>query len=79
MIFRWLWRRRVIGLFGEIATPRAIDEIIANSTELDCLKLLLPGRIRSLMWKPAMTERQALLEVRRMALEILAKAKKPQS
>jgi HEAT repeat protein len=79
MIFRWLWRRRVVGLFGEIATPRAIDEIIANSTELDCLKLLLPGRIRSLMWKPAMTERQALLEVRRMALEILAKAKKPQS
>ncbi len=71
MIFRWSWRRRFVGLFGPFVTPEAIDQVVADSTELHCFKLLLPRRIRSLVW----TKRQALLEVRRAALEALASAK----
>ena len=75
MIFRWLYRRQVVGAFGQFLSPVAIDKVMTELTEFACFKLLLPMPIRRFLLTPAMTERAALLELQRMASEALAEAR----
>ena len=79
MIFRWLEKRRLERAFGEYISRRTINEMLANKSEWDSFKSLLPLRIWPMFFTPVMTERQALMEVSRMANEALIMAQKAEA
>jgi hypothetical protein len=73
MIFRYLCKHRVKRAFGAYITPEALDNLLTDfdeMTEWQAMKFLLPARFVYDRQK----REKALMEVRRMSLEVLSKS-----
>jgi hypothetical protein len=71
LIFRWLFLKRFKRAFGAYIPEHQINERFAGLTEWDCFKTLLPAPLRRLLFKPTMSEQEALAEIVRLSREVL--------
>jgi hypothetical protein len=71
MIFRYLHRRYVFRAFGQFLDRPQLENLVGRTTEWQALKFFLPRR----WFYTREQERDALLEVHRMANAVLREAR----
>ena len=73
VIFRHLYKRRVIRVFSPYAAPEKLEPIFADLSEWQAFKLLLPSAFKGLLYSQA-SRTAALVELQRMMSKALRDA-----